>query len=59
MWRVIPDVISDENANPYQITEDFYIYFAEIISLEMFVNLPSVLQMTHIILHEVSFLFSR
>ena len=50
MWRVIPDVISDENANPYQITEDFYIYSAEIISLEMFVHLPSVLQMTHIIL---------
>ena len=25
MWRVIPDVISDENANQYQVTKDFYI----------------------------------
>lgn len=45
MWRVIPVVISGQNANTYQIAKDFYIYPGEVTVLEMFVNLPSVLQM--------------
>lgn len=45
MQRVISVVISDQNANTNQIAKDFYIYPGEIISLEIFVNLPSILQM--------------
>lgn len=43
MWRVILDVISDQNASPYQIAKDFYIYSEEITSLEMFIHLPRIL----------------
>lgn len=44
MWRIILVVISGQNVNTYQIAKDFYIYPGEIISLERFVNLPSILQ---------------
>lgn len=39
MWSFIPaSVISDQNANTYQIAKDFYTYPGEITSLEMFAN---------------------
>lgn len=45
MQRVIPVVISDQNANTNRIAKDFYIYPGKIISLEMFVSSPDILQM--------------
>lgn len=45
MWRIILVMIFGQNVNTYHIAKDFYIYPGKIISLEMFVNLPGILQM--------------
>lgn len=50
MWSFIPavecygSVISDQNANTYQIAKDFYTLPGEIIALEMFANWPNSFQ---------------
>lgn len=52
-WSVAAAVISDQNANTYQIAKDFYIYTGEIKSLEMFENGPNILQIMLPILYMV------
>ena len=52
-WSVTAAVISDQNANTYQIAKDFYIYPGEIKSLEMFESGPNILQIMLTILYMV------
>ena len=54
MWRVIPVVISGQNANTYWIAKHFYINSGEIILLEMSVEFAkNFANDTYSLLHKV------